>query len=239
MTEQPDLGKAWEEEEERLLRRAVDTGDVNGWFDELYTAGASGRIEVPWSRAKPHPLLESWADENHVDGAGISAIVVGCALGADAEYLARLGFNTTGFDIAPTAIELAQRRHPGTRVHYRTADILEPPAEWRHAFGLVVEIITVQAIPPSHQLRAITNIGRLLAPNGTLLVISAIDDGQQRTRLSQPHALDAAAIASFAVDGLLARTIEIRAIPGQPKQQRWFADFTRRSAGALSDASEE
>jgi len=28
----------WEEEGERLLRPAIATGDVTGWFDELYTA---------------------------------------------------------------------------------------------------------------------------------------------------------------------------------------------------------
>jgi SAM-dependent methyltransferase len=219
----------WEEEEERLLRRAAATGDVTGWFDDLYAAGASGRVQVPWSRTGPHPLLAAWAAERHVDGAGLSAIVVGCALGADAEYLAGLGFETTGFDVAPTAIELACRRHPGSRVRYVTADILEPPAEWQHAFDLVVEIITVQALPPSVQPRAIANIGRLVAGGGTLLVVSGIDDGQPRTRLADPDTLDRAAIGSFAGDGLKERTIEARAVPGQPGQRRWLAEFGRRS----------
>jgi len=224
----------WEEEEERLLRRAAATGDVTGWFDDLYAAGASGRVQVPWSRTAPHPLLEAWAAERGVDGAGLSAIAVGCALGADAEHLAALGFETTGFDVAPTAIELARRRHPDTRVHYLTADILDPPGEWRHAFDLVVEIITVQALPPSHQPRAIANIGRLVALDGTLLVISGIDDGQPRTRLSQPDTLDRSGIASFAADGLTERTIEVRAVPGQAGQRRWLAEFTRGSEASAS-----
>jgi SAM-dependent methyltransferase len=227
----------WEKEEERLLRRAVATGDVTGWFDDLYAAGASGRVQVPWSRTDPHPLLEAWATEHHVDGAGLTAIVVGCALGADAEYLAALGFDTMGFDVAPTAIELARRRHPDTRVHYRTADIRDPPAEWQHGFDLVVEIITVQALPPAHHPRAIANIGRLVALGGTLLVISGIEDGQPRTRLSQPDALDRAGIASFAADGLVQRTVEDRAVPGQADQRRWLAEFTRRARhpGTLRD----
>jgi SAM-dependent methyltransferase len=217
----------WEEEEERLLRRAMATGDVTGWFDDLYAAGASGRIQLPWSRTEPHPLLVAWATERRIDGGGLTSIVVGCALGADAEYLANLGFSTTGFDVALTAIDLARRRHPDTRVNYLTADILDPPSEWRHAFDLVVEIITVQALPPSHHPRAIANIGRLVAAGGTLLVISAIDGGRPRERLSEPDPLSRTGIASFAADGLVERTIEHRAVPGQAEQRRWLAEFTR------------
>jgi hypothetical protein len=217
----------WEEEEERLLRRAIATGDVTGWFDDLYAAGASGRVQLPWSRTEPHPLLVAWAAERRVNGGGLTAIVVGCALGADAEYLANLGFNTTGFDVAPTAIDVARRRHPDTGVHYLTADILDPPNEWCHAFDMVVEIITVQALPPSHHPRAIANIGGLVAAGGTLLVISAIDGGQPRKRLSEPDPLDRTGIASFAADGLVERSIEDRAVPGQAGQRRWLAEFTR------------
>jgi SAM-dependent methyltransferase len=219
----------WEAEEERLLERAAATGDATGWFDDLYAAGASGRVQVPWSRTEPHPLLEAWATERRIDGTGLSAIVVGCALGADAEYISGLGFTTTGFDVAPTAIELARRRHPGTRVRYLAADILDPPADWRHAFDLIVEIITVQALPPSLHPRAIANIGRLVADGGTLLVISGINDGQPRTRLADPNTLDRAAVASFAADGMQQRAIEVRAVPGQSGQRRWLAEFTRRS----------
>jgi hypothetical protein len=43
--------------------------------------------------------------------------VAGCSLGADAEYVAALGFDTTGFDttgfdISGTAIRLARQRFP-------------------------------------------------------------------------------------------------------------------------------
>ncbi len=34
----------WEEEEERLAFQALAAGDATGWFEELYAAGASGRV---------------------------------------------------------------------------------------------------------------------------------------------------------------------------------------------------
>ena len=64
-------------------------------------------------------------------------------------WSAGLGFATTAFDIAETAVAIARRRFPGSRVDYRVADLLDPPAEWAQAFDLVLESITVQSMPVS------------------------------------------------------------------------------------------
>jgi hypothetical protein len=61
----------------------------------LYAAGAAGRVTMPWSRTDPHPLLVQWAHRARLTGAGRTAVVVGCALGADAEFVAGLGFTPT------------------------------------------------------------------------------------------------------------------------------------------------
>ena len=141
--------RALEDEEARLAAASLAAGDPTGWFDRLYAAGAARRVPVPWSRREPHPLLTDWAQRHHLAGAGKRAIVPGCGLGADAEYLSGLGFTTTGFDISGTAIRLAGERHPRTCVEYVCADLLQPPRPWRQAFDLVAEIITVQALPPA------------------------------------------------------------------------------------------
>lgn len=44
-----------EEEEYRLATRSLAAGDPTGWFEQLYAAGESGRIILPWSRTEPHP----------------------------------------------------------------------------------------------------------------------------------------------------------------------------------------
>jgi 2-polyprenyl-3-methyl-5-hydroxy-6-metoxy-1,4-benzoquinol methylase len=77
--------------------------------------------------------------------------VVGCALGADAEHVAGLGYATTAFDVAPTAVRLARERYPASPVHYVVADLLDPPEEWTRAFDLVVEIITAQSLPEPYR----------------------------------------------------------------------------------------
>jgi SAM-dependent methyltransferase len=127
-------------------------------------------VQLPWSGLDAHPLLVDWAHSHSIAGAGRRAVVVGCGLGADAEYLARLGFDITGFDISATAVRLAGQRFPQTTVHHRMANVLELPTTCRHAFVLLVEIITVQALPDPPRRQAIANIARLVAAGRTLLV---------------------------------------------------------------------
>src|SRR4051812_28127654 len=154
----------WESEGRRLAGGALAGGDATGWFEQLYAAGADGRVDVPWSRPDPHPLLVEWAQRRAGRGEGRRAVVVGCGLGADAEYAGSLGFETVGFDVSATAVRLAGERHPHSRVRYGVADLLSLPTAWRHAFALVVEIITVQALPAPPRRQAIADISRLVAP---------------------------------------------------------------------------
>ena len=96
--------------------------------------------------------------------------MIGCGLGDDAEELDGRGYDVTAFDISPTAIDWCRRRFPETRVDYRAADLLDLPREWSRAFGLVVEIITIQSLPLDLRDRAVKAIGNAVAPGGTLYV---------------------------------------------------------------------
>jgi SAM-dependent methyltransferase len=151
--------------------------DDTAWFEELYADAQAGRREVPWHRGGPNPFLAQWVAEHAGDGEGRRALVVGTALGDDAELLAARGFAVTAFDVAPTAIEGARRRFPDSPVDYRVADLLELPEAWRGTFDLVAEAITVQALPVSLRDRAIDAIASAVAPGGTLVVVSGIHEG--------------------------------------------------------------
>jgi SAM-dependent methyltransferase len=119
------MTRDWDVRADELSTRAIAAGEPTAWFDRLYSAAEAGEVSMPWDRDAPHALLEQWAGD--VRGQGRRAVVVGSGLGADAEYLARRGSATTGFDVAPTAVRLARERHPGTSVDYRVADLLDLP----------------------------------------------------------------------------------------------------------------
>ncbi len=162
----------WDTKADELSSASLAAGDPTGWFDRLYSAGLAGEVSMPWDRAEPQPLLREWASSVGLDGDGRKAVVVGCGLGADAEYVAGLGFKTVGFDISETAVRVARDRHPGTQVDYRIADVLDLPPAWSHAFDLVVEIFTVQALPDPPRTEAVSAIAGLVAPLGTMLAIA-------------------------------------------------------------------
>lgn len=213
--------------EDRLTAQALADGDPAGWFERFYRAAAAGEVELPWQRAEPHWLLTRWAAQRRIDGSARRAIVVGCGQGTDAEYVTRLGFHVVAFDIAETAIRLARQRYPDSAVHYQAADLLNPPSEWWHAFDLVVEIITVQALPDPPQRQAIVNVGRLVGPGGTLLAVEAIREEHERAPELGPWPLSRADINAFATDGLIPIAIDLTTGPEGPADVRWLAEFRR------------
>ena len=199
--------------------------DPTAFFEPLYAAAAQGERDVPWDRGAPHPLIEEWARE--VRGAGRRALVVGSGLGPDAELLAERGFDVVAFDVSPTAIATTRDRFPGSPVDYRVADLLDPPEEWRHAFDLVVESLTVQSMPIEFHAPATASVSRMVAPGGTLLVVATARDEAAGAPDGPPWPLTRAEVDAFAADGLEPVRIEDVRHAGVPP--RWRAEF-RRSA---------
>jgi pimeloyl-ACP methyl ester carboxylesterase len=217
----------WDEQGDRLASRSLAAGDPTGWFDRLYGAAAAGEVPMPWDRTEPHPLLTQWAQGHQLTGIGQRAVVVGCGLGADAEYVSGIGFDTVAFDVADTAIQLARQRFPGSTVHYVVADLLHLPDKWWGAFDLVVEIITVQALPDPPRRQAIVYVGRLVAAGGTVIVIAAVYDDRDSPVEAPPWPLSRTEIDAFTTDGLTPVRIEQLPDPRRLSEQRWRAEFNR------------
>jgi SAM-dependent methyltransferase len=199
--------RAWQQRADELARQAVAGGEPTAWFDRLWAEGASGTIAMPWDRDVAHPLLDEWARSQVLDGTGKRAVVVGCGLGADAEFLVSYDFDTTAFDVSPAAIGQAQARHPDSAVDYRIADLLDLPGDLGR-FDLVVEIFTLQALPDPPRTRAAAAVRSLVAPGGTLLVVQLRDDGTGRADQGPPFPLSREFLTGLATDGLQLVTLE-------------------------------
>lgn len=218
--------RAWAPLADRLGQRAVADGQPTRWFDELWSAAEGGEVDLPWDRSDAYPPV-SRAVAALGPGAGRRAVVVGAALGADAEALQRAGWQTTAFDISPAAIRLATGRYPASQVDYRVADLLDLPDDLVGAFQLVVEVFTVQAMAPAVRTDAVAGIRRLLAPGGTAVVVQFVrgdtdpDDGP-------PWLLDEDEMRSFA-----AGDIELTTLTTQPNPRPtgttpiWLGVFRR------------
>jgi hypothetical protein len=99
---------------------------------------------------------------------------------------------------------------------------------WLHAFDLVVEIITVQALPDPPRRQAIVNVGRLAAPGGTLLAIAAAHGEAADAGSGPPWPLTRGEIDAFATDGLT--PIGVERITDTSGTTRWRACFHRERA---------
>ncbi|NEO92813.1 MAG: methyltransferase domain-containing protein [Moorea sp. SIO3G5] len=159
-----------------LASESIHQDNPSQWFEVLYAEANGDSGQIPWARLTPHPDLQDWLERNTPQGSGRSALVVGCGLGDDAEALAQQGFQVTAFDISPTAIAWCQKRFPNSQVNYQVADLFALEPAWHQNFDFVFECRNIQALPLKVRSTVINAIASLVAPGGTLLVITRFRD---------------------------------------------------------------
>ena len=217
------MTRDWDLRADELAADAIGRGEPTAWFDKLYAEGLAGDISMPWDREDPNPQLAEWADSVGLDGGGRTAVVVGCGLGADAEFLAARGFAATGFDVAPAAIEEARRRHPDSTVDYRVEDLLRLSPDLVGRFDLVVEIFTLQALPDPPRGQAAAAVVSLVRPGGRLFAVAFRDDGSQPADQGPPFSLGRDFMESIGSGVLDLERLDER--PGP----RWMGEYRRPS----------
>lgn len=184
-----------------MANNSVDPQNPTGWFEPLYAEAKGDAARVPWAKNQAHPYLQQWLNANSPQAQGKTALVIGSGLGDDAELLSSIGYQVTAFDISPTAIAWCEQRFPQSTVNYLVADLFNLDPQWQGKFDFVFECRTIQALPLNVRSQVIEKIAALVAPQGTLLVITrhrepnTIPDGP-------PWALSDAELSQFMESGL-------------------------------------
>lgn len=219
-------GREWADLADELGRRAVEDGEPTRWYDELWSAAERGDVPLPWDHTDPHPVLAEWTAANG-DGAGRTAVVVGCGLGADSEHLAAHGWRTTAFDISPAAVATVRHRYPDSAVDYRVGDLLDLDVVLAEGFDLVVEIYTLQALHPSLREAAVAGVRRLVAPGGQALLVQMVRRDDEPRTAEPPWTLNRAELEAVAGDGVRLESLDEVLVPGRPAPL-WRAVLSRR-----------
>lgn len=180
-------------------RGTLDDPDVLK-YEAFYESVGDELANVPWANLCGNPALVSWLDQQPVP-AGQRALVIGCGLGDDAEELSRRGYDVTAFDASPTAIAWCHKRFPASKVEYLVADLFHLPEEWHQHFDLVVEINTIQALPPPRHGATIAAIAGTIAPGGRLVVIT-FGRTEDAVVSGPPWPLSRSELAAFSSKGL-------------------------------------
>jgi SAM-dependent methyltransferase len=127
--------------------------------------------DMPWEKGAPSPGLVDFLAA-HPDLPRGTVCVPGCGTGHDAREFAKAGFATFGFDIAPSAIQLAtgKKKAAGLNAKFQIADFLHdvPPQK----FDWLFEHTLFCAIQPQERDDYVRAALRWLKPDGQYLAVN-------------------------------------------------------------------
>jgi cyclopropane fatty-acyl-phospholipid synthase-like methyltransferase len=127
--------------------------------------------DMPWEKGAPSPGLVDFLSA-HTDLPRGTVCVPGCGTGHDVRAWAAAGFEVNGFDIAPSAVHLADEatRAAGLKAKFQPANFLAdtPPKQ----FDWVFEHTLFCAIQPVERDEYVRASLRWLKPDGFYLAVN-------------------------------------------------------------------
>jgi len=156
---------------DRLRMSSAEAGEPLAWFDALYRAAKGDRAMIPWGHGEARADLKGWLESQAAAQKRGCALDVGCGLGDNAALLAASGFEVTAFDISETAVAWAAERFAASGITWRTANLLNLPAEWRGAFDFVNETYTLQILRDPFRAEAFKALAGCVAAGGRLFIL--------------------------------------------------------------------
>lgn len=143
--------------------------------------------QPPWDTGVSPPELIDFI-ENHPPG---RAIDMGCGTGTNVITLARAGWQVTGVDFAPRAIQLARQKIQGNSIRAELS--VNDATKLRGIFGpfdFALDLGCFHGISEEGRRKYLDELTRILAPNGFWLLYAFLTPGTPRCG----HGLDEAEI---------------------------------------------
>jgi len=126
---------------------------------------------IPWVREAPPGALIELVNSGKVKAC--TTIDMGCGTGDSALYLSGRGFDVTGVDSSPTAIETAKQKaaEKAVQVRFVVADVLGDLRELKTTFSFIYDWSLLHHIYPENREKYFKNVDRLLNPGGKYLSV--------------------------------------------------------------------
>lgn len=209
---------------QNLAQAAINRDQPYSWFETLYSEASGDPNRVPWAKLTPHPALLHWLDAQDNLRPGQAALVVACGLGDDAEALAERGYAVTAFDYSQSAIAWCRQRFETSPVSYYQADLLSLPQSWQGNYPFVWESRTIQSLPLEMRSQAIEAIANLVAPGGTLLVLTHLRPDNS-TAEGPPWPLSNGELSEFTALGLTEIQRQPYTDPQRPEVEQVWIEY--------------
>jgi SAM-dependent methyltransferase len=153
--------------------KPITIDDVDFW-ERLYQSGST-----PWELGRPAPPLESFLKSRYTIKPG-SIAVLGCGTGHDCMLFARYGFQVTGIDFAPSAIQCTYDKFLQAGIAGTSGFLLQRDFfnlhEYIGYFDYVLEHNFFNSIDPSRRRTYAHVVQDLLKPGGKLIALWWIVD---------------------------------------------------------------
>ena len=149
-----------------LMKMAEENGkkELLSFWEGRWVTG-----DTPWDHGRAAPPFAEFMERHLVPDGEI--LIPGCGSGHDVRFFAEKGAHVTGLDIAPTAVQAAQKANPHPRATYLMGDILDPEEALLGRFDWVVEHTCLCALAPVHWPAYAAGIRKVLKPGGNYLAL--------------------------------------------------------------------
>lgn len=139
--------------------------EPNDW-NERYRDG-----DLPWDTGRPSSELQRIINEHKI--APCRTLDIGCGTGTNSVWLAEQGFDVTGIDFAPLAIERARQRAHESKVQaqFLAADVLQFP-DLGKPFNFFFDRGCYHAVRRSGTKEYASAVAQRLAPGALGLVLT-------------------------------------------------------------------
>jgi ubiquinone/menaquinone biosynthesis C-methylase UbiE len=166
----------------------MGTGDTRDATRRAYDAIAQDYVERLGDELAYKPLdrafLGMLAEQA---GPGAACADLGCGPGHVTGWLAGRGLRLVGIDLSPAMVDVARREHP--EAEFRVGDLLDLPAA-DGEFALAIALYSIIHLAPEERPRAFTEMRRVVAPGGTVLVSFHVGDEVRHLTDWWGHAVD-------------------------------------------------
>jgi SAM-dependent methyltransferase len=132
--------------------------------------------EIPWNLERPPDLLVELIESGRIQPC--RAADLGCGAGNHAVWLATQGFQVTGFDFAPAALEIARTLAARASVacDFVLLDLLEDVGAFEAAFDFAYDWELLHHIFPPDRSRYVANVNRMLRPRACYFSVCFAED---------------------------------------------------------------
>lgn len=144
---------------------------------QLITLGSEPRADIK-------QYIKFLRKEEGVFPERLAVLDLGSGTGKHSNYFASLGSVVTGYEISPSAIEIARTRAKELDVHvdYQLRDIGKPHPLSDASVDLVVDVLTSNSLSERERDIYLKEVARVLKPGGYFFVRALCKDGDKHAK---------------------------------------------------------